>query len=117
GSLKRKGVEPGRMAAQRQRTPLGIGQETLSDPATTQFLVHPQQVDEQPAGIDMADQPGANRAGIVAHKDAEIGEGRIAEKRLVVFAETVIDDLAVFPGWIILEAEAKPGRQIHWHPY
>src|SRR5207302_8589880 len=74
---------------------------------------HPQQVDEQPAGIDMADQPGANRAGIVAHKDAEIGEGRVAEKRLIVFAETVIDDLTVFPRRIVFETEAKPGRQIH----
>src|SRR6266566_8803656 len=61
----------------------------------------------------MADQPGTNRTGIVAHEDAEISEGRIAEKCLVVFAEPVIDDLAVFPGRLVLEAEPKPGRQIH----
>src|SRR5438094_6183181 len=64
----------------------------------------------------MADQPGADPAGIVAHEDAEIGEGRIAKKRLVVFAQTVIDDLAVFPGWLVLEAEPKPRRQIHDAP-
>src|SRR5216683_1092853 len=61
----------------------------------------------------MADQPGADQSGIVAHEDPEIGEGRIAQERLVILAEAVIDDLAVFPRWLILETEAKPGRQIH----
>src|SRR6202035_3019598 len=65
-SLERKGVEPGRMTAEFASVALGIGQQDLTDAAATQIGMHPEQVDEQPAGVTIADQPGPDRAGTVA---------------------------------------------------
>jgi len=101
------------MAAQGQGTPFGFRQKRLPNAAATQSLVHPQQVDEQPAGIDMADQPGADRVGIAPHENPEIVVGIVAQKRRIVVAEPIIDEIAVFPGRVLLDAEAKPGWQLH----
>src|SRR5438045_2577642 len=112
--LERKRVEPGRMAAEFECVALGFGQQSLSDATSPQRGMHPEQVHEQPSGIAAADQPGLDRARIfrafVTHEDAEIRIARIAQKRRVIDAETVIDELPVLPGWILLEAKPEPGR-------
>src|SRR6266851_888324 len=113
GRLERKRVEPGRMATEGCAAPLGLRQEALPNPAAAQIGTHPEQVDEQPAGIDMADQPGADRARIAPHENPEIIVGIVAQKRRVVGAEPIIDQVTVFPGRVLLDAEAKPGWQLH----
>src|SRR5206468_2197678 len=92
---------------------LGLGDQPGADPAATQLALDPQQVDEQPAGIAIADQAGADLVAVVADEDAEIRVARIPQERRVVRAEPVIDDFAVGPGRIVLETEPKSGRQVH----
>lgn len=118
--LKREGVEPGRMTAEFERVPLGFRQQNLADPAPPQRGVDPEQVDEQPSGIAIADQSRLDRprdfGTLVAHKDPEIRIFWVGQERRVIGAEAVIDELPILPGRVFLEAQAKPGRQIHRNP-
>ena len=50
------------MTAERRAAPLRFGQQSAPDPAAPQIAVHPEQIDKQPASIDMADHPGPDRA-------------------------------------------------------
>src|SRR5579863_6815143 len=63
----------------------------------------------------MADQPGVDLVRLVAHENPEIVERRVAQKRRVVPAEPVIDELAVVPRRVLLDTEAQPGRQFDGH--
>src|ERR1051325_4539013 len=118
--LKRKRVEKGGVTAKFEAVPLGFRQQPLADAAAPQILVHPQQIDEQPAGIAIPDDPGPDRCReggtVVAQKDPEIGPARVAQKRCVVQTERFVDELPAFPRGIFLEAEAQPRRQIHRKP-
>src|SRR5438046_1039630 len=60
--LKRKRVEPGRVAAEIERPALRLGHQATANPAPAQIPMHPKIFDEQPAGVDVADQTGADRA-------------------------------------------------------
>src|SRR5438034_132653 len=84
--------------------------------------MHPKIFDEQPAGIDVADHTGADRAvvwsrGLVAHENPEIGIGRVAQKRRVVFAQPFTEHVLIVRGRLVLETEAMPGRQFHRDPH
>src|SRR5437764_994429 len=115
--LKRKRVEKRGVAAERDRMPLRLGQESLANAAPAQRLLYPEQVHEQPSGIAIADEPGPDRSRdfgvLLAHENAEIRIARVAQKRRVISAERLVDELPVLPRRVLLEAEAKPWRQIH----
>src|SRR3954451_6680701 len=99
------------MAAEGAALPLGFGDQPGADPAAAQILMHPKQVHEQPAGIAVSDQAGADRAwalgSVVPDEDAEIGVARVAQKRRVVGTEPVIDNFAVGPARLVFEAQPK----------
>src|SRR5207248_1358679 len=114
GRLEREGVEPGGMAAERERMPFGIRDQAAADPAPAQIRMHPKQVHEQPAGVAIADQAGPDRCCAVADENAEIRVARVAQKRRVVAAKRVVDEFAVGPARLVLEAEPKSRRQFHW---
>src|SRR5438105_9662656 len=87
-ALKRERVEKGGVTAEFASVPLGPLKQPLADAAAAQILMHPQQVDEQPAGIAMADEPGADRSrafgALVAQENAEIRIPVVGEKCGVV---------------------------------
>src|SRR5438046_6413450 len=60
--LKRKRIEPRRVAAEVERPTLRLGHQPTANPAPAQIPMHPKIFDEQPAGIDVADHTGADRA-------------------------------------------------------
>src|SRR5207244_7102784 len=110
---ERKRAEPGRMAAEGDAVPLGRGDQAAANPGPAQIGMYPKQVHEKPASITVADQPGADRRALIANEDAEIAVGRVVQKRRVIFAEAIVDDIPVVPRWVVLEGEPEPGRQVH----
>ena len=56
------------MASKRDRASFGLGDQPAANAAAPQLLMHPEQIDEQPAGVEVPDQPGADRTRIVAHE-------------------------------------------------
>src|SRR5947207_8298007 len=100
-ALKRERVEKGGVTTEFASVPLGLLKQPLADAAAAQILMHPQQVDEQPAGIAMGDEPGADRpreyGTVLAQEGHEIGLTRVAQKRRVIDAERRGAALPVFP--------------------
>jgi hypothetical protein len=76
-------------------------------------VVNPQQVDEQPSAIAVTGEPGADCAIVVAHEQAEIVVAAVGHERRVERAELLVDELAVVPIRVLLDAEPAPGRQLH----
>src|SRR4051794_14965275 len=91
--LERKRVDPCGMTAESKRMLLGITDQPPADAAAPQVAMHPEQHRKQPSGVAMADQTGADRAGLAAHEDPEIGIAGIAQETGVVFAEPFVDEL------------------------
>jgi protein-L-isoaspartate(D-aspartate) O-methyltransferase len=112
-TLKGKGIDMGRVAAESDCSALGLGDQRAADALAPQIGMDPQQIDEQPAGIEGANQPSADLAGFVAHEDAEIIVTIVDEKRRVVCAERLVDELAIRPRRVLFNAEAAAGRQVH----
>jgi hypothetical protein len=98
------------MAAESDCTPFRLGHELRTDTGASQFAVHPQQIDKQPARIKMADQPGLNLTYVTAQENAKIIVSVIGQKRRVVVAEPFVDELAGLLGRVFFDAEAAAAR-------
>src|SRR5215470_5396060 len=95
GPLERKSVDPGGMTSEQESPPLGVRHQAAADAAAPQFGRDPQIFDEQPASIDMADQPGPDFGGRAADKQTEIGVARVAQKRRIELAQRVAEEVVV----------------------
>jgi len=72
--------------------------------------MHPQKVYEKPAGIGVADQPGAHFANLIAHENADRRRPRVAKKNVVISPERINHRLAVFARNLFHVVQAKPWR-------
>jgi len=109
--LEGEGIDKRRMAAELAGMPLGLGHQPVPDPLSAQLGLDPQQRHEQSAGVAIADQPGADRTlglGAIADENAKIRVAGIPQKSGIVGAESLVDELAVGPARVVLEAEPKP---------
>src|SRR5205814_3171985 len=112
--LECEGIDKGGVAPEVAAMPLGFRHQAAPDPDPAQIGLHPQQCDEQPARIAIADQPGPDRVDLVTNENAEIRVGWVPQKRRVIGTKRLLDGLAVLRGWIVLEDEAKRWRQFHF---
>src|SRR5215469_44178 len=101
------------MAAKGNSSTFCLGDKPGSDAPMSQFGINPQQIDKQPARIEIADQPSLYRLCVVPDEDTKIVIAMIDQKRLVVVAEPLIDKFAILPGRVFLNAEVAAARQLH----